>query len=555
MKSIKFLIITCIILGVFLTGVSSLGVAWFYNKREFSNGLVQKARTIHLRLSEVAKFVAGQGGLSRIVDDFTRKYSSPSQMTKDDKIIVLNQVPIYAAMEVGNRSAQQDHYVFRVFSKHPRNKDNMATQEEASVLDQFEKDPNLKEVVAETESEVRVYMPVRISKSHGCLTCHGDPKTSPWGNGQDILGYPMENWVDGRLHAAFLVIQDKKKAHLAQAALGKINSTQIMSFLILMVALISIGIGFVLVNPRIMKLKEVFFRLNEELKSLIASQTKLAHNSSTLSSSATQQAAAAEQVASALEEVRSMVERNNESASSAAESVSGGAEKASEIEDLASSMSQKTEELGNSLIEVLNQLENGTQQMGEIEKMMNHISSQTQIVNDIAFQTKILSFNASVEAARAGDQGKGFAVVAQQVGELATLSSKAASEISDLLASSTKKVTDTKHSWVSQAQEIESSITVRVNEGLEATKHTVEEIQKLSYLVNGINDNVIQISTASKEQSQGVFEINKAISEISSTTQGNATTATEVDKESQVISQCTRNINILGADLSKVIEG
>ena len=60
---------------------------------------------------------------------------------------------------------------------------------------------------------------------------------------------------------------------------------------------------------------------------------------------------------------------------------------------------------------------------------MEQIKDKVNIINDIVFQTKLLSFNASVEAARAGENGKGFAVVAEEVGNLASVSGKAANEI------------------------------------------------------------------------------------------------------------------------------
>jgi len=555
LSSIKSLILGCILVGVFLTGAASLGVAWYYNSKEFSNGLVQKARTVHLRLSEVAKFVAGQGGLTRIISEYTEQYKSSDQLTAEDKIVILNQVPVYASMEIGNRNAEKDQYSFRVFSSHPRNKKNEATSEELAIFNEFEKEPDLDEVIRETDELVTVYKPVRLSKAQGCLTCHGDQATSPWGNGKDILGYPMENWTDGRLHGVFAVIQNKNQAMAAQAALGKANSNLVMGFLILLAGIVSFGIGFLLVNPRINKLKNVFLSLTKQLQELTASQDHLSKSSSSLSSSSHQQAAATEEVASALEEVRSMVERNTESANAAAQSILGGAEKTRQIEELANSMSEKIEELGGGLSEVLNQLQAGNQQMEEIEGMIKNISNQTQIVNDIAFQTKILSFNASVEAARAGDHGKGFAVVAQQVGELAALSSRASSQITELLTSSTSKVEKTRQQWSAQAIDIESAISHRVQDGLEATKAAVEEISNLNELVNVISSNVIQISKASEEQAQGVSEINKAISEISSTTQLNASTASQVDQESVNIRKAVNSLEGLGEDLSSIIAG
>src|SRR5690606_3309812 len=71
---------------------------------------------------------------------------------------------------------------------------------------------------------------------------------------------------------------------------------------------------------------------------------------------------------------------------------------------------------------MFSQIENYNQQLSEIVNSIQEIESKTQIINDIVFQTKLLSFNASVESARAGEHGKGFAVVAEEVGNLASMS-------------------------------------------------------------------------------------------------------------------------------------
>jgi methyl-accepting chemotaxis protein len=555
MKSIKGLIIGCITIAIVLVGSISLGIAYYYNKVEFSNGLVQKARTIHLRLSEIAKFVATQGGLGRTIEFYKEKYKNPEDLTDQDKQEILNQVPIYAAIVVGNANAGQDQYSFRIFSRDPRNKENKATDAELLILDRFQTDQSLPEIVEETSEKITVFKPVRISKSQGCLTCHGDPATSPWGNGKDILGYKMENWDDGRLHAVFAVVQNKNEAIKAQAAAGKTDSTGVMAIAIFVCSFIILFLSIMLVTPRVARLQVIFNNLREQLVLLIKSQRSLDEVSSSLSSSSTEQAAATEEVASALEEVRSMVERNSEGANTANKNASECADKASQLSDLSQDMSGKIEDLGKTITEVNEQLKTGVQKMGDIESMMSHISNQTKIVNDIAFQTKILSFNASVEAARAGDQGKGFAVVAQQVGELAALSSKAAKEISELLKESSQKVSEAMAEWVQQAQEIEQMSTVRISEGLEVTQMTVAEIQNLSDLVNSISGNIMQIAEASKEQSQGVFEINKAIGEISTSTQANATSANNVEQATKLIGDSCDNITNLGDDLKEVIEG
>ena len=88
----------------------------------------------------------------------------------------------------------------------------------------------------------------------------------------------------------------------------------------------------------------------------------------------------------------------------------------------------------------MGQVETGNLKIAEIIKMIEEISQKTRVINDIVFQTKLLTFNASVEAAREGEHGKGFALIAEEIGNLAQMSGNAATEISALLETSVQKV-------------------------------------------------------------------------------------------------------------------
>ncbi|WP_252341393.1 methyl-accepting chemotaxis protein, partial [Salmonella enterica] len=147
--------------------------------------------------------------------------------------------------------------------------------------------------------------------------------------------------------------------------------------------------------------------------------------------------------------------------------------------------------------EMMNQV---TQKMRVINDTANRMSDIINIIDSIAFQTNILALNAAVEAARAGEHGRGFAVVAGEVRQLAQKSASSASEIRNLIEDST-----------SQTQE-----------GM----HLVE---KASALINGMVDNVEEmdvilreIGQASREQTDGISQINSAIGLIDAATQQNS---------------------------------
>ncbi len=140
------------------------------------------------------------------------------------------------------------------------------------------------------------------------------------------------------------------------------------------------------------------------------------------------------------------------------------------------------------------------QTMDEISQASKRIGDIIGVIDGIAFQTNILALNAAVEAARAGEQGRGFAVVAGEVRTLASRSAEAAKEIKSLIGASVEKVED--------------------GTGLVAEAgRTMDEIVAQ---VRRVNDLIAEISAATVEQTQGISQINDAVTQLDQVTQQNA---------------------------------
>ncbi|WP_174237442.1 methyl-accepting chemotaxis protein [Sulfuriferula nivalis] len=213
--------------------------------------------------------------------------------------------------------------------------------------------------------------------------------------------------------------------------------------------------------------------------SISSASSEIAAGNLDLSNRTEAQAGSLEETASAMEELTSTVKQN--------------ADNARQANQLAETASQVASKGGAVVSDVVNT-------MGEINQSARKIADIIGVIDGIAFQTNILALNAAVEAARAGEQGRGFAVVATEVRSLAQRSAAAAKEIKALIDDSVDKV----EQGNKQAAQAGSTMDEVVNS------------------VQRVTDIMSEISAASREQSQGIEEVNNAITQMDETTQQNA---------------------------------
>ena len=195
-------------------------------------------------------------------------------------------------------------------------------------------------------------------------------------------------------------------------------------------------------------------------------------------------AAALEETAAALEEITGNISNNTNT-------IIEMSSLASNVTDSAS----KGESLANQT----------TNAMNEIDVEVNAINDAISVIDQIAFQTNILSLNAAVEAATAGEAGKGFAVVAQEVRDLASRSAEAANEIKSLVQNATSKANDGKKT----SDEMISGYAL-LNENISKTIELIKDVEM-----------------ASKEQLKGIEQINDAVNSLDKQTQQNAMIASQ----------------------------
>jgi len=232
---------------------------------------------------------------------------------------------------------------------------------------------------------------------------------------------------------------------------------------------------------------------------LASSADNLSINVDTLTNSANEQAANLEETAAAVEEITGNMQSN-------ANHISQMDSYANEV---SSSVSQG-QDLASRTVE----------SMEEINVQTNAIADAITVIDQIAFQTNILSLNAAVEAATAGEAGKGFAVVAQEVRNLAARSAEAAKEIKDLVEIATAKA----------------------NDGKKISSDMIEGYEKLNSNIHNTLELITTVSTSSKEQLTAIEQINDAINTLDQATQRNAATASSTNKVAQEVSQISEKV-------------
>jgi methyl-accepting chemotaxis protein len=229
---------------------------------------------------------------------------------------------------------------------------------------------------------------------------------------------------------------------------------------------------------------------------------QLSTASQSLSSGAQEQASSLEETAASLEEISSTVKQNADSSQQA---------------NQLATQSRQTAERGGEVVST------AVTAMGEITTASKKIAVITATIDEIAFQTNLLALNAAVEAARAGEQGRGFAVVAAEVRALAQRAAAAAKEIKGLIEDTVGKV---------QA-------------GSDAVTRSGQTLEEIVTSVKRVTDIIAEIAAASREQTSGIDQVNRAVAQMDQVVQANAAQTEELSSTAQTMAAQAQQLQAL----------
>ncbi len=293
-------------------------------------------------------------------------------------------------------------------------------------------------------------------------------------------------------------------------------------------------------DDEIGQLTSGFNNMVQSLRGLLAEAATMSNEAATAShqiaTSSQQQVASLNQTATSLNQITTAVEEFKSTMLEFSDRARAVQAAADETTKLSAGGRSLTQESASRIEQVRENSRAAGRSVLGLSEQMQRIGEITATVNEIAEQTKLLALNASIEAARAGDDGRGFAVVATQVRELANQSKQSAVRIESL---------------ISDAQRSMHEVAGKIEEGSHLSdgatgmvRQMTQSFEEIARAVEQTRDAMVQISTAAGEQELGISELASSITEIDSGSKESLAAAEQTQQSIFAIDQRIRALNL-----------